>query len=275
MTAALQYGTIVDVTTTNLGEPLVADAAIAATTLFVGDAATFNELGGFVDVNGNIYAYNAIDTTLNTITLVGGLSAAAVADDRVEIVPAAPVTRALVDLNVEEAEAVLVTVPHALVPTLADGMREDANRESVLLEERTAGQLYLQDVIAAESAEPVSDDTGWITTLSQIAVASASNTLTAGAVRRIGKTVHFSLEFTWGAALGVTDLTGNVADTAVAQMVAVYRPGGSSPIQGGLSNALDGLHTLICQIDSTGLITAITSAGTQDFSAGETASVGG
>lgn len=145
-----QYGTIINVTTTNLGEPLAANAAIAATTLFVPDASTFDENPGVVKVNGNLYAYSAVNNVLNAITLVSGLVAAAAVDDRVEIDPPAPVKRALIDLGVDEGEAVLVTVPHALVPILADGMREDNLRETALLEERVVGQLYLRDIIAAE-----------------------------------------------------------------------------------------------------------------------------
>ena len=145
-----QYGTIINVSTTNIGEPLAADAAIAATTLFVADASTFDENGGIVGLNGGVYAYSAINATLNSITLVSGLAAAASVDDRVEIVPPAPLKRALIDLGVDEGEAILVTVPHALVPLLDDGMREENLRETALLEERVVGQLYLRDIIAAE-----------------------------------------------------------------------------------------------------------------------------
>lgn len=82
-----------------------------------------------------------------TLILTPPLAAPAIVGQRVEVYPAAPVKRAMVDLG-GDGEAIQVVVPHALAAMLPDGMREDTTREVVLLEDRNVGELHLRDVIA-------------------------------------------------------------------------------------------------------------------------------
>jgi hypothetical protein len=166
------YGTIIDVSTTNLGSFLTVDAlatagpgsggleqgftggfnevtgTAGATSLTVADITLFNESGGQLILNGTVYDYTGIDLDAGTVELTSPLIVDAFIDDWVELYPPYPVKRALVDLDVEESEAVLVTVPHDLSALLDDGMREEAQREVALLEERSIGELYLRDIIA-------------------------------------------------------------------------------------------------------------------------------
>jgi hypothetical protein len=85
--------------------------------------------------------------TSGVMTLLTGLSVAAVVDEtRVEIYPPAPIRTAMVALGIEEGESVRVTIPYYV--DLPDGARPSGERESVLIEERNPGELYLKDVPA-------------------------------------------------------------------------------------------------------------------------------
>lgn len=143
-----QWGTILEVSTVNVGDFLAADASAGATSLVVTDARPFNELGGTLTLNAEQYAYTAVNPDTGTITLATGLGGAALADDRVELHPPKPVKTALVDMLVEGGEAVRATVPYTLAAVLADGLRDVGAGESVLLEERGAGELYIADITA-------------------------------------------------------------------------------------------------------------------------------
>lgn len=149
---AAEYGTIVDVSTTNVGENLTLDAAAAATTIFVNNADTFNELGGQLTLNGTVYTYTNVAPESGEITLASGLVADAVVDDRAEIHPLKPITTALVDFGIEESEPVFVTLPHDMAATVADGFYEEAQRPSVLVDERSSGDLYVVDIPATPPA---------------------------------------------------------------------------------------------------------------------------
>lgn len=140
-------GKVLSVSTRNLGEPAVAAAAIGATTLYVADASTFDEVGGAISINGDLIAYSAIDVDLDTLTLPVGLAAAVADQDFVEVYPSTPVKTATVDLGEEGGDSIPVTVPHALLDRLQDGTREDAAAESVTIEQRGTYELILTDVI--------------------------------------------------------------------------------------------------------------------------------
>jgi hypothetical protein len=156
-----EFGTIVNVATVNVGEFLTADVAIGAASLPVTDVSTFDEKGGQVVLNGNVYTYFGVDldnsrlklSTSSGLMLVlsrslGGVTASALADDRVEIWPPRPEKKALVDFGVEEGEAVFAVVPHELTAVIQDGFRDEGNRETVLVEERGGGDLYVKDLAA-------------------------------------------------------------------------------------------------------------------------------
>jgi hypothetical protein len=143
-----QWGVILEVSTSNIGEFLTAAAAISATQIVVSDSRIFNEKGGQLTLNGVVYIYTAVDPVTETITLFEPLEAAAAVDDRVELQPAAPVKRALVDLGTEESEGVWAIIPHNLAAVLADGLRTTGQGESALIEERISGELYVKDIPA-------------------------------------------------------------------------------------------------------------------------------
>lgn len=143
-------GKVLSVETRNLAEPATADAVIAATTLYVSDASTFDEQGGLILVNGETLSYSTTDTDANTLTLTAPLVTAIAEQDAIEVYPAAPVKTALVDLGAEGGDSVPVTVPHSLLDRLPDGTRDDSNSESVTVDTRGTYELVVADVLGAE-----------------------------------------------------------------------------------------------------------------------------
>jgi hypothetical protein len=144
------YGTILDVHTDTVGEPLTAGAVATATTIAVVDADTFRDEGGLVRIGPDVYTYTAIDTELNTLTLASGLLRAVAADDLVEVYPLQQVKRAFVDTGIGgDSEGIWVTIPQTMVLTLPDGLRYEGQRETVLITERGPGDLVVADANAA------------------------------------------------------------------------------------------------------------------------------
>lgn len=158
-------GRVLSVSTRNLGEPTTAAATVGATTLYVGDASTFDEAGGLVSVNGEVIAYTAIDVDADTITLASGLVTAIADQDNVEVYPGTPIKTATVDLGEEGGDSVPVTVPHSLLDRLPDGTREEASAESVTVEQRGTYELVIADVIGSplvqQSLDYVEDEDGY------------------------------------------------------------------------------------------------------------------
>lgn len=145
------YGKVLSVETRNLGEPAVADASIGATTLYVADAATFDENGGFVTVNGEQLAYTSIDADLDTITLTNATVTAIADQDLVEVYPQAPIKTALVSFG-GDGDPLPATVPHTLKDRLPDGTRTDATAETVTLEQRGTYEYVVTDISAEDVA---------------------------------------------------------------------------------------------------------------------------
>ena len=117
------FGKVLSVETRNLAEPAVADAAIGATTLYVSDAATFDENGGFITVGADTLIYTAIDVDANTLTLATGLAVAVADQDPITVHPPTPVKTALVDIGEEGGDAVLVTVEADTLPISTEEQR--------------------------------------------------------------------------------------------------------------------------------------------------------
>lgn len=80
-----EHGKIISVDVVTLGDNLSEDAALAATTITVEDAADFDEDGGQLLLNGAVYVYTAADDDTGIITLDTPLVAAAVEGDEVAV----------------------------------------------------------------------------------------------------------------------------------------------------------------------------------------------
>lgn len=110
------------------GTELVADAALGATVLYVEDITQFDDVGGVVDVNGQRVSYGdgAIDEDALTITLDGGLVAAATVGDRVLAVSGGQVMDdKVLSVSCGDGDAVEVVVPFDQRDLWPEGDYED------------------------------------------------------------------------------------------------------------------------------------------------------
>lgn len=150
---AATTGTIASVSTVTLGDVLTAAASIGATTVTVDDTTDFDgENGGTLSLDGVLYGYTAVDDDAGIITLASPLTVAAAVDDRVDVWEVAAGTaavecRALVSTpdEVDAGDTIDAVVSHALVPLLAEGIRDPGAGETVTLEEQ-AGEWVVTDV---------------------------------------------------------------------------------------------------------------------------------
>lgn len=143
-------GKVLSVDTRNLGEPAIGDAIVGATVLPVADAATFDEAGGLVTINGEYVAYSGIDIDTESLLLTVSLATAVADQDLVEVYPATPIKTAIVSLGDQGGDSVPVTVPHNLLDRLPDGVRDDAASESVTIEKRGNYELVVSDVLGEQ-----------------------------------------------------------------------------------------------------------------------------
>lgn len=143
------YGKCLTVETRDLGEPALGDHAVGATVLAVQDAATFDEVGGFVTINGEQITYLGIDVDADTLTLAIPLTTAVTDQDFVAVYPATPVKTALVDM-LDNSDPVPATVPHNLLDRLQDGVREPDAQETLQLDRRGVYEYVVADVTAEQ-----------------------------------------------------------------------------------------------------------------------------
>jgi hypothetical protein len=270
------YGSIVEVSTVNIGENLTAAAASSATTIAVEDANTFATISGQgqLMLNGAIYAYIGIDATANTVTLLTGLVAAAAEDDRAELYPPQPVKRASIDLGIPEGEASQAVVPYALSATLTDGTREEEDQETALIGEAAVGDFYIIDILAA----PAIADSGVINTVADIIVAASGWSISAANLRRVGKLINLQFNFSRTGANIAVPVSGNITNTHVATVMEEWRPGVNYS-QIGLVSGRTGtmcVYSIGGTIDGDGeiLLCAIEPAGA-DIQTSDTFSCGG
>lgn len=148
----MTIGTVLEAHAVTLGDQLVADTLAGATVLVVDDVIDFNLDGGTLVINGQTIDYTAAFSENNVIALSVALAADAAVGDRVDVwYPAigAPAVeyRALIDLpeEVDEGDALLALIDHALVPLMPLGIRDPGTGESVTLTERV-GQFWVTNI---------------------------------------------------------------------------------------------------------------------------------
>lgn len=143
------WGKVLSVETRNLGEPVTAAASIGATVLNVADAATFDENGGILTIDGAQLVYVSIDADLDTVTLAAALTVAVADDAFVEVYPPTPIKTAQVDMG-DGSDLLPVTVPHALLDRLPDGLRATEAAETIEIEQRGMYEYLVADVSAED-----------------------------------------------------------------------------------------------------------------------------
>lgn len=140
-------GTVLAVTAEPYGDQLTEAVAPGAGSLTVYDAADFTERGGTLHIGAETHSYTAADPDTGVITLTGTLASGYDADTDVEVWDVAlgvPLTdyTALVELPGElDTDAISATVAHALIPLLAEGIREPGQGEAVGLDSGPSGYV--------------------------------------------------------------------------------------------------------------------------------------
>jgi hypothetical protein len=131
---AQAIGRITNVYNAAAKSELSANVAVGAGAFPVYDAYAFEPSGGIVLLNGVTYAYSSVDLENNILSLTdpsAPLSAQS-QDDEVVVVPAGYTKWAMVDLG-DGDEGVRALVPFGMRDRLDDGIREEADQESVML----------------------------------------------------------------------------------------------------------------------------------------------
>lgn len=149
-------GLISDVISSNAGSSLLVDAALAATTLFVEDASSFDETGGQLKLNddaGTVIDYDSCDKDLETITLSAGLPFAMFEGDLVSVYPTSTSRWATV-LIPGYADPLIAIVPFSIAAQLPLGTRKAGAAETVLVTQDPNGWVVV-DVLV----DPVFDGT--------------------------------------------------------------------------------------------------------------------
>lgn len=114
------------------------------TTLKVMDAADFNEEGGSFIMDGVVRSYVSADLEADTLTLAAALPSDVEESTALSITPLTYEKQALVVVD-DYDEAITAVIPHTLYDKLAEGMREDGQREPVSIELR-GNVWYVEDV---------------------------------------------------------------------------------------------------------------------------------
>lgn len=162
MTTDTEYetGVVTEASDQPLGDELLTDHALGATTLTVGDAGDFNETGGTLVLGlddgsaQEVVNYNSADLDADTITLAVPLAAAWVAETPVRPYPVTRGRRAMVQLD-DEGGAVDARVPFSMGDRIPVGTRETGKGERVVLTLEGA-QFVVEDVLGKA---PVINDT--------------------------------------------------------------------------------------------------------------------
>jgi hypothetical protein len=141
-----EQGRVFNVYIEPAGDQAAATSSTGSSTLVLYDVSDFSENGGQLQVNGLVYSYLTIDDANATITLATTLSADVLLDTAVYHYPLAEEKWAMVQLN-EDEDVILARIPHTLHDRFTDGIRTEADQESVLITPE-AGVWTVLDVIA-------------------------------------------------------------------------------------------------------------------------------
>lgn len=145
------FGRVVSVSEAALGDFLDANAAAAATTLFLTDATAFDEDGGTAllddGTNSETVTYTDVDMDLETITISPGLVNPYLADTPVTISPTVNKRYANTSIVGAEDDTIVALVPSQVAPYLPLGTRTDDSQERVTLQfEVESGNWVVTDV---------------------------------------------------------------------------------------------------------------------------------
>lgn len=139
----IEYGYIDEVRRTFQGSALVADAAIGAATLTVGDTAHFTT--GSLSLNGVTYTYSDLDPETGIIYLDSTVTVAGVEDDPVFTEPLSMTFVATVSIE-DYDDPISARVPYNMTAVLPEGQRTTESREVVAVELK-AGEWRIAEIM--------------------------------------------------------------------------------------------------------------------------------
>ena len=148
MPGAPMSGSILEVSERRSGSNLAADHIIGATSLLVNDPSPFDDAGGSVIIGTTTYTYTSIDYTAIALVLFTPLPVAVEEGTPIWVYPPSLDKWAMVQIDVND-DALYARVPHYLAAELDVGMREEVDRESVLIAIQH-GVWTIQNLIALE-----------------------------------------------------------------------------------------------------------------------------
>lgn len=143
-----EQGRVLEVRVVYTGDETSSAKVISDTVLELYDVSDFSESGGQVSIDGTVYTYLTKDDDLSTLSLATGLLGGVEAETPVYIYPYSEEKWALVELNSLE-DAVLARIPHDLSAQFGDGIRGEAEQESVLVD-MEGTEYEVLDVVAKQ-----------------------------------------------------------------------------------------------------------------------------
>ena len=151
-----ELGRVHEVSAEEFGSVLTADHAAAVTVLNVKSAVDFDEKGGtlsFIDPADSAGSavltatYTKADKDANTVTLAAGLAVALDQDHAINVVGIDEESDYVAQVMIEdEDEPVTARIPDFIRRHLPEGIREEAQREGVRIEEDEGGEVYVAEV---------------------------------------------------------------------------------------------------------------------------------
>ena len=165
---------LIDVVEVYSKSELTIDHAAGLLNLSLYDTSDFDEAGGQLDIEGEIYTYNTKDDELNTIELSSALSQLYSEDTEVYVYPHVVVKEALIQLDEDDAE--YATIPYELVATIEAKIQEGVGEPSVTVE-YTGTEYVVKELLGTDPVLqggdylevtggfiPIYDDTGALRT---------------------------------------------------------------------------------------------------------------
>jgi len=142
----LEVARVADVTEVRAGSELSADFVATNTLLTLYVTTDFSDVGGQVEIDGDVYDYETKDVEAGTLTLVNGLLRDMPADTQVWVFPESLTKVAIVEMDQEVDQA---RVPHNLLGSIEAMVRDGYDQESVILEQM-GNTWVIKDVFAEQ-----------------------------------------------------------------------------------------------------------------------------
>lgn len=158
-------GKVYSVARQKAGGEVLVDAPTGSTGITLLDASDFDESGGQVSINDEVYTYTHVDMDEDVVTLASGLTAPVVEGDMLFLEPVAEYMVAIV--NLDDQNPIEARLSQSMNLTLAEGERLEEEAETVTLIQE-GGVYVVTDVVGRPAV--IDADNVYITNLNQALV---------------------------------------------------------------------------------------------------------